>query len=125
MRRTILFSLSAAVFAAARHVGPASAGDRYGPPEPVKPADVSAVEWNGPLLGWTNKGAPDATDPRPAAPASAKAVSSNTQSTVAPLSVSHAAPAQPSALPTSIYDSPPAPSSLVQVATAAGPAPAA
>jgi hypothetical protein len=116
MRRTILFST--ALIAATLSAGLAAAGDRYGPPEPVKPANVSAADWNGPLLGWTNKAAPDAADSRSAASVSPKSVSINSQSTVAPLSAPHAAPAQPAALPTSLYAPPVPASATVAVATA-------
>jgi hypothetical protein len=119
MRRPILFST--ALVAATLGAGLAVAGDRYGPPEPVKPANVSAVDWNGPLLGWTNKGSPEATDTRPAASASPKTSSSNSQSTVVPLSASRAAPRQPAALPTSIYaPAAPAPAQVATAATAPG-----
>lgn len=120
MRRTILFSV---VFIAATvSAGLAMAGDRYGPPEPVKPANVSAVQWNGPLLGWTNKAAPDTTDNRSPAPVSSKAASNGDQPKVVLSSVSHAAPAWSAPLPTSLYAPPSAPVAATPVPSAYQPA---
>jgi hypothetical protein len=104
MRRLIL-PFSVAFFAATVSAGIASAGDRYGPPEPVKPVTVSATDWNGPQLGWTNKGAPESADARPAMVANAKPV-------IAKPAFQHApapAPAPAAPLPTSLYAPPPAP----------------
>jgi hypothetical protein len=108
MRRTILLS-SVALITATFSAGWAVAGDRYGPPEPVKPASVSAAEWNGPLLGWSNKAASDTPDSRSPTAVSSKAAPSKFQPTVVLPSVPHAAPAQPAALPTSLYAPPPGP----------------
>ena len=102
MRRSILFST--ALMAVLISAGTAAAGDRYGPPEPVKPVNVSAVEWNGPLLAWTNKSVPTVAP-------------SKSQSTVAPFNTPQSAPAQPAALPASIY-APPAPAPAATVASA-------
>jgi hypothetical protein len=108
MRRTILFS-SVALITATLSAGLAMAGDRYGPPEPVKPANVSAVEWNGPLLGWTNKAAPGAIDSHTVMSVSPMPALSGVQPKGVQPATLHAAPSQPAALPTSLYAPPPAP----------------
>jgi hypothetical protein len=108
MRRTTLL-FSAALLAASSGAGLAMAGDRYGPPEPVKPNRAAVAEWTGPLLGWSAKAAPESTDAPPAAPMSPQPISVSVPRTVAQPNFQHAPVSQSPALPNSIYAPPPAP----------------
>jgi hypothetical protein len=102
MRRTILL-FSAAILATACSLGSAVAGDRYGPPEPAKPAHAAVTEWTGPLLGWSAKAAPESQDVRPALPAAPQPLPISLPRTLAQPTFQRMAAAQPSALPASIY----------------------
>jgi hypothetical protein len=105
MRRTTLL-FSAALLAASSGAGLAVAGDRYGPPEPVKPNRAAATEWTGPLLGWSAKAASESTDVRPGTPMSPQPISVSVPRTVAQPNFQHAPVGQSPALPNSIYAPP-------------------
>jgi hypothetical protein len=120
MRRILLPSSVALI--ATLSAGYAFAGDRYGPPEPVKPVNVSAVEWNGPLLGWTNK---PGADLGAVAPQVAKLAPSFTPAKAMQSSPPRAAaPVQTAALPTSIYAPSPSPAPAADTTVPTGYQPA-